>query len=580
MDFIYVFKKHWNLAIGERYKVCTYVILHMISVIAITAQPLTFAMVINTLQDMNKHTLQTVTYWLFAYVTCFYVFEMCHRFARGIELGVAYRNKKRFVLDTYLFLQSMSLSWHAKHHSGNVISRVNKASDALFAFGQSIYNYITAIIQFAMAAVVLWLISPLISVVSILAGCLLVIVTRMFYNKTVPEYRKLNDGFHEIAGTMQDGVSNITTIIILRLGKYVYKDLEKKFDSNYCHMKTENKYTQYKCHFNSLIEILLNVGLIFYYILTATQSGKLIMLGSVTAIFQYLAQIMNAFGFYAADYENCIHWRADLGAVDAIFDDENEVHAVIEDSLNSDWKHIDIKSVNFQFENSKTALHNISVELKRRKKIAFVGESGSGKSTLLKIIRGIYPVKDCIVRIDGNNQDRKLSALAGITTLIPQEPEMFDHTILYNIAMGLESTDEEVEQAIYLSGLDEVLNKLPNGIYSQVSEDGVNLSGGEKQRLALARGIFSMKDSSIVLLDEPTSSLDAETELRVYERMFRQFSDRCIVSVLHRLHLLHLFDYIYVFRDGRIVEEGTIEQLKAENGYFNELWNQYMQIAE
>jgi ABC-type multidrug transport system fused ATPase/permease subunit len=555
-------------------------------------------MVINTLQDMNKNTLLTVTYWLFAYVACFYVFEMCHRAARGIELGVAYRNKKRFVLDTYLFLQSMSLSWHAKHHSGNVISRVNKASDALFAFGQSIYNYITAIIQFAMAAVVLWLISPFISVVSILAGCLLVIVTRMFYNKTVPEYRKLNEGFHEIAGTMQDGVSNITTIIILRLGKYVYKDLEKKFDSNYCHMKTENKYTQYKCHFNSLIEILLNVGLIFYYILTATQSGKLIMLGSVTAIFQYLAQIMNAFGFYAADYENCIHWRADLEAVDIILADEKEVnavkdvntvkdvhavkdiHAVLVDSLNSDWKNIDIKSVNFQFENSKTALHNISVVLKRRKKIAFVGESGSGKSTLLKIIRGIYPVKDCIVRIDGNNQDRKLSALAGITTLIPQEPEMFDHTILYNIAMGLESTEEEVEQAIYLSGLDEVLNKLPNGIYSQVSEDGVNLSGGEKQRLALARGIFSMKDSSIVLLDEPTSSLDAETELRVYERMFRQFSDRCIVSVLHRLHLLHLFDYIYVFRDGRIVEEGTIEQLKAENGYFNELWNQYMQIAE
>jgi ABC-type multidrug transport system fused ATPase/permease subunit len=438
----------------------------------------------------------------------------------------------------------------------------------------------------------------------------------MFYNKTVPEYRKLNEGFHEIAGTMQDGVSNITTIIILRLGKYVYKDLEKKFDSNYCHMKTENKYTQYKCHFNSLIEILLNVGLIFYYILTATQSGKLIMLGSVTAIFQYLAQIMKAFGFYAADYENCIHWRADLEAVDIIFADDkemdavkevhavkyvhavkdvhavkyvhavknvyavNEIHAVLEESLNSHWKRIDIKSVNFQFENSKTALHNISVELKRRKKIAFVGESGSGKSTLLKIIRGIYPVNDCIVRIDGNNQDRKLSVLADITTLIPQEPEMFDHTILYNIAMGLESTEKEVEQAIYLSGLDEVLKKLPNGIHSQVSEDGVNLSGGEKQRLALARGIFSMKDSSIVLLDEPTSSLDAETELRVYERMFRQFSDRCIVSVLHRLHLLHLFDYIYVLRDGRIVEEGTLEQLKADNGYFNELWNKYMQIAE
>lgn len=580
MDFIYVFKKHWNLAVGEKFKVCTYIILHIISVIAITAQPITFAMVINTLQNSNKSTLQTVAYWLIAYVACFYVFEICHRAARGIELGVAYRNKKRFVLNTYLLLQSLSLSWHTKHHSGNVVSRINKASDALLSFGQSIHNYITALIQFGMAATVLWLISPLISVVSILAGGLLVVVTRMFYNKTVPEYRKMNEGFHEIAGTMQDGISNITTIIILRLGKCVYKDLEKRFDTNFCHMKSENRYTQYKCHFNSLIEILLNVGLIFYYILTVTQSRKVIMLGSVTAIFQYLTQIMKAFGFYAADYENCIHWRADLEAVGEIFADEKEGCTVVEEGLKSDWRHIDIKSVNFQFENSKTALHNISVELDRRKKIAFVGESGSGKSTLLKIIRGIYPVNDCVVQIDGKKQDRRLSVLADTTTLIPQEPEMFDHSILYNIVMGLESAEEELEQAIYLSGLDEVLNKLPNGINSQVSEDGVNLSGGEKQRLALARGIFSVKDSSIVLLDEPTSSLDAETEIRVYERMFNQFTDKCIVSVLHRLNLLHLFDYIYVFRDGSIVEEGTLEHLKAEKGYFRELWNQYMQMAE
>lgn len=478
-----------------------------------------------------------------------------------------------------MFLQSMPLSWHTKHHSGNVISRVNKASDALLNFGQSIYNYVTAVVQFVMAAVVLWIISPVISVVSIIAGCILVFVTKQFYNKSVPEYRKLNEGFHEIAGTMQDGVSNITTIIILRLGKCVYKDLEKKFDANYCHMKADNKYTQYKCHFNSLIEIVLNVGLIFYYIFSTTKSGEAVMLGSITAIFQYLSQIMQAFWFYGTDYESCIHWKADLDAVDQIFSGEDNMQPMLQETVNPDWRKIKLAAVNYQFENSKIALHDISVELDRGKRIAFVGESGSGKSTLLKIIRGIYPVDTCKVEIDGD-QNRKISALAGITTLIPQEPEMFDHSVLYNIAMGLESSKEEIDQAIYLSGFDEVLGKLPNGLQSQVSEDGVNMSGGEKQRLALARGIFSVKDSSIVLLDEPTASLDAETELKVYERMFAQFSDKCIVSVLHRLHLLHLFDYIYVFHDGRIVEQGTLEQLKARNGYFTELWNQYMQVEE
>lgn len=194
MDFIYVFKKHWILAKGEKLKVITYITLHILSVVAITAQPITFAMVINTLQGNNEDMLKNVTWWLFAYVACFYIFEICHRFARGIELGVAYGNKKRFVLNSYLILQAMPLSWHMKHHSGNVISRINKASDSLFKFGQSLYEYITAIVRFIVSVLVLWIISPVIAIVSIVAGCILMLITRQFYNKSIPEYRKLNEG--------------------------------------------------------------------------------------------------------------------------------------------------------------------------------------------------------------------------------------------------------------------------------------------------------------------------------------------------------------------------------------------------
>lgn len=159
----------------------------------------------------------------------------------------------------------------------------------MFKFGQSLYEYITAIVRFIVSVLVLWIISPVIAIVSIVAGCLLILITRQFYNKSIPEYRKLNEGFHNIAGTMQDGVSNITTIIILRLGKCIYKDIEKQFDANFLHLKTDNWYTQGKCHFNSLIEIVLNVAMIFYYIITATKGGDAIMLGSITAIFQYLS---------------------------------------------------------------------------------------------------------------------------------------------------------------------------------------------------------------------------------------------------------------------------------------------------
>ena len=577
MDFIYVFFRYWKLAEKEHFKICVYVLLHTISVAAVAMQPLAFSMVINTLQNQNEQMFCHVTGWLVAYVFCFYIFEICHRLARGIEITVAYHSKKKFVLDTYLVLQSLPLGWHINHHSGNVVSRVNKASDAFLNFGQSFYIYITELVNFITSAVILWLISPVISIVSILTGVLLIFITGIFYKKTVPEYQKLNEGFHEIAGIVQDGISNISTIIILRLGKCVYKDIEKQFDANFCHAKTENRYTQFKCHFNSLLEIALNVGLIFFYIFSAAKSGEVIMLGFVTAIFQYLSKIMQSFWFYATEYEGCIHWRADIEAVDKIFTDVGDISDTEKELIQPDWKSIEVNTSDFCFENGKTALFHAAVKLERGKRIAFVGESGSGKSTLLKIIRGIYQADNSFLRIDGENRKVKTASLMDITTLIPQEPEMFDHSLLYNIVMGLEYTKEELKEAVYLSGLDEVLPKLPNGIYSQVSEDGVNLSGGEKQRLALARGIFSIKDSSIVLLDEPTASLDAETELKVYERMFAQFTDKCIVSVLHRLHLLYLFDYIYVFRDGNIIEQGTLEELKKHGGYFGELWEKYMQ---
>lgn len=577
MDFIYVFFRYWKLAEKEHFKICVYVLLHTISVAAVAMQPLAFSMVINTLQNQNEQMLCHVTGWLVAYVFCFYIFEICHRLARGIEITVAYHSKKKFVLDTYLVLQSLPLGWHINHHSGNVVSRVNKASDAFLNFGQSFYIYITELVNFITSAVILWLISPVISIVSILTGVLLIFITGIFYKKTVPEYQKLNEGFHEIAGIVQDGISNISTIIILRLGKCVYKDIEKRFDANFCHAKTENRYTQFKCHFNSLLEIALNVSLIFFYIFSAAKSGEVIMLGFITAIFQYLSKIMQSFWFYATEYEGCIHWRADIEAVDKIFTDVGDISDTEKELIQPDWKSIEVNTSDFCFENGKTALFHAAVKLERGKRIAFVGESGSGKSTLLKIIRGIYQADNSFLRIDGENRKVKTASLMDITTLIPQEPEMFDHSLLYNIVMGLEYTKEELKEAVYLSGLDEVLPKLPNGIYSQVSEDGVNLSGGEKQRLALARGIFSIKDSSIVLLDEPTASLDAETELKVYERMFAQFTDKCIVSVLHRLHLLYLFDYIYVFRDGNIIEQGTLEELKKHGGYFGELWEKYMQ---
>ena len=118
----------------------------------------------------------------------------------------------------------------------------------------------------------------------------------------------------------------------------------------------------------------------------------------------------------------------------------------------------------------------------------------------------------------------------------------------------------------------EVVQLLPHGLQSGIQEKGVNLSGGQKQRLALARGILAAKTSQLVLLDEPTSSVDPKTEVKIYEKLFEACKDKAVISSLHRLYLLCYFDYVYILQNGRIADEGSFADLKKHSPVFNELW--------
>ena len=163
-------------------------------------------------------------------------------------------------------------------------------------------------------------------------------------------------------------------------------------------------------------------------------------------------------------------------------------------------------------------------------------------------------------------------------TLLPQDPEIFENTILYNITLGLTFGEEEIQQACHAAQFDSVVKKLPHGFDTHIQEKGVNLSGGQKQRLALARGILAAKSSDLVLLDEPTSSIDPRTERKIYENLFATFKNKTVISSLHRLHLLHYFDYVYILKDGYVVDQGTFADLKRSSLVFKELWDH--QIAE
>lgn len=577
MIYLSMLKNLLRYSKGERWKIVIYYVFHIISIFGTLLQPYAFAMVINALQKNESHLVEQVRFWLCIYVLGFVVFNVFHRSARFIERYVAFRARKRFYISIYGILESLPLSWHEEHHTGNVIDRVNKAAESIYYFGQSQANIINMIISFLGATIILASISIKIAVIALLFGALIIYMTKSLYKISVPEYREQNEGFHKVSAALFDYIKNITTIIVLKLGKYVQKDINERIEVIFPHVVKENKVTQLKCFLNDLLVVGLNVGLIFYYIVSNRKAGNVIMAGSITAIFQYLGQLMSAINFYATDYEDIIHWNTSFNAVEPILNATTE-RKVISNKIMNNWDNILIGPVNFSYGAGKAGIEKVSIQLRKGMKIAFVGESGAGKSTMLKIISGLIAVDNNTITVDGKRET--FSELENLLSYIPQEPEIFENTIRYNITMGLPSDDADIEKSAEIACFSAIAERLEKKYETDIRENGVNLSGGEKQRLALTRGIFAVKDNSIVLLDEPTASLDSKTEMNIYNNILKEMQDKCIVSVLHRLHLLTLFDYVYVFKEGRIVQEGTFDELVKQDGELLRMWNKYQSNSQ
>lgn len=173
-----------------------------------------------------------------------------------------------------------------------------------------------------------------------------------------------------------------------------------------------------------------------------------------------------------------------------------------------------------------------------------------------------------------------MNAIANTVTLFPQEPEIFENTIAYNITLGLPFDDAEIQEVCSVARFSEVVKNLPKGLDTSIQEKGVNLSGGQRQRLALARGVLAARVSDIVLLDEPTSSVDPKTELAIYRSLLREFADKAVVSTLHRLHLLPLFDYVYIMKDGMVIDEGSFSDLLQRSLVFQTMWAHQKDVME
>ncbi|MCW5868005.1 MAG: ABC transporter ATP-binding protein [Candidatus Eremiobacteraeota bacterium] len=544
----------WRHADGYRRTVLLYTTMSLLAVLVQLAAPLLMAQLMNSLSQPGIESRAGGLLGLYALTGV--IFWCLHGPSRVLETTVAFHIKRAFQVSLMEKVTALPVRWHRAHHSGQTIDQVSKGVTALGEFAEGGFELLHLLARFVgSVALLIWLM-PLAGLTMIAVTGLTALVVVLFDKKLVPQYEGLNLAYNRVAAAVQDYLTNISTVISLRLEGRVVREVRSRIQAIYPLYRKNTVLNEWKWFTTGRLVDFSQVGLLL--VLIFSHKAKV---GTVYAVSEYLRNLGDVFYQFTWKYGVIVMQSARVRGVEHI--EQAYQTVAVEASLPEDWREILIKDLSFSH-HDRPILQIDRLQLKRGRSYAFVGESGSGKSSLLGVLRGLHqPAQQPEVLCDGVKLKHGLVHLNHQATLIPQDPEIFSDSILFNVTLGVECAPERVQKAIQMARFQKTLERLPRGLDTNIAEKGVSLSGGERQRLALARGLFFEGEirSGLVLLDEPTSSVDSANERLIYEALLSEFRDVCVVSALHKFHLLPLFDEVVVFQDGRIVQAGPVAGL-------------------
>ncbi len=577
---VFLSRKAWKFSEGNRHYVVLYIFLFTLANIIDLGFPLLVAKILNTIQEqgINSENLYRLLFYLSLFVVLTIGFWIFHGPARVIEIRNSFlvrANYKRYLLEGIMGLPP---EWHDNHHSGNTIDKIEKSTTALYSYSTDSFEVIETIVRFVGSYLALAYFNLHSSYIVLFMAAITIMIILQFDKIVVRQYTELYRAENGISAKVFDAISNITTIIVLRVERLFSQAIFRKIMEPFALFRRNTKINETKWFLVSLCAGTMIVFVVFSYIYKEVSAGSVILVGTIYALYGYVDKINGLFFRFAYKYSDIIKQKAAVLNGEELASEFIQKKKADSSRLHPPWKTLEIQSLTFSYPTKKEAilhLDKINLTIKQGQKVAFIGESGSGKTTMLKLIRDLYHPQTGTIVLDGKALPHGFKSISTNISLIPQDPEIFSTTIKENITLGAPRSLAEIKMYTDLALFSSVVEQLPRKLNSSIFEKGVNLSGGQKQRLALARGLMASEEKEIILLDEPTSSIDTKTELEIHRNIFSHFKDKTIISSVHRLHLLGLFDVIYYFQNGRIIASGSFQELLGNSPPFRRLWEKY-----
>jgi ATP-binding cassette, subfamily B, bacterial len=583
----FLFAKTWHYSAGNRANVVLFWSMFIIAeLVSLIFQPLVLANMMNVVQKygITRDSIGTLFLLLALLLAIEILFWAFHGPARVLERLNAFKGRANYRGILLRGVITLPMEWHAEHHSGNTIDKIEKGTNALFSFAEGSFEVIYAIVRLLVSYSVLIYFSRPAAYIVLAMMCVTAWITIRFDKILIVQYKELNRSENDIQESVFDSISNIATVIILRVERLIFKAIMHKVERPYDLFRENARLNEMKWFLTSVcckVTIVIVLAVYFYQHL-GTKEG--ILIGNLYLLIQYLDKIGDLFFRFTKMYGTIVQHRAKVANAEILSADFREV-SLTNHVLPADWDILKVQDLSFSYDvvADRLQLDNISLELRKGWRYAVIGESGGGKTTFLNVLRDIYHPHSLTLTVDGRLVPEGFAGISRAIGYAPQNPELFADTIWKNITMGAEYDERVVRKYTDMAMFTQVVEALPNKFNSSINEKGVNLSGGQRQRLALARALAACDDNekAILLFDEPTSSLDSQTEMRVCDNIFRGFPGRTLVFSLHRLHLLGRFDWIYLFDEGRITAAGTFDHLLTNCDRFKGMWAQYqMQHAQ
>ena len=491
---------------------------------------------------------------------------------------VGQRAIRRIILEVFRHLHRLSLRFHLERQTGGlsrIIERGNRAIELLIRI--SLFNLIPTVIEIVLVFGILWYMLDF----TIAAITLVTVVVYIGYTMKVTEWRikfrrRMNDADTGANTQAIDSLLNYETVKQFGNEKHEAQRYDNRL-ANYEDAAVKSNVSLAALNFGQAA--IISVGLTAVMLLSAAG----IVDGTMTAgdfvlantYLMQLYQPLNLFGFVYREIKQAlidIEQMFQLLAVDAeIVDSPGATEIMINGGA------IRFTDVDFAYDTRRPILKGVSFDVPAGKKVALVGPSGAGKSTLLRLLYRFYDVGAGSITIDDQDiRSVKQDSLRAGIGIVPQDTVLFNDTVAYNIAYGRPgATQEEVEEAARLARIQEFVEDLPDGYDTMVGERGLKLSGGEKQRIAIARTI--LKNPGILIFDEATSALDTHTERAIQANLNDIAKGRTTLVVAHRLSTVVYADEILVLEAGRIVERGRHSDLLTRDGIYAGMWHSQQQ---